>query len=54
MKEKKLSISFFEKIRQTKTKNIDKEIEEIKWPKEVIDGKKQIIVTLPKEKWEVI
>ena len=49
-KNKRLPLSFFQKIRPNKSKEREKEIEEIKWPKEVIDGKKQIIVTLPKEK----
>lgn len=49
-KEKKLSLSFFEKLRPTAPKDKQGEIEPIKWSKEVIDGKKKILVNLPKEK----
>lgn len=49
-KNKKLPLSFFEKIRPTTPKDKQNEIEPINWSKEVIDGKNQILVTLPKEK----
>ncbi len=46
---KKLPISFFEKPRPNSPKNSLKDIIPIKWSKEVINGKKEVIVSLPKE-----
>ncbi len=46
---KKLPISFFEKPRPSAPKNSIKEIIPIKWSKEVIAGKKKVIVHLPRE-----
>lgn len=47
----KLSISFFEKPRTVASKNLlnEKEIIPIKWSKEVMTGKKQVLVYLPNE-----
>lgn len=46
---KKLPLSFFEKPRPSAPKNSLKDIIPIKWSKEVLDGKKEIIGSLPKE-----
>lgn len=46
---KKLPLSFFEKPRPNAPKNSLKDIIPIEWSKEVIDGNKKIIVSLPKE-----
>ena len=47
---KRLPLSFYEKVKPTTPKDTHKDIEIIKWPKEVLDGKKEISITLPKEK----
>lgn len=49
-KKKKIPLNFFEKIRPTTKKDEQTDIEPINWSKEVINGKKEILVTLPKEK----
>ena len=45
----KLPLSFFEKSRPKASKNSLDDIEPIKWSKEVIDGKQEIVVNLPKK-----
>lgn len=47
---KKMSISFFEKPRPNAPKNSLKDIIPIKWSKKVINGEKEVIVSLPKER----
>ena len=46
---KKLPLSFFEKRRPNAPKNSLKDIETIKWSKNILNGKKKIIVSLPKK-----
>ena len=46
---KKLPLSFFEKPRKNAPKNSLNDVEPIKWSKEVLEEKKQILVTIPKE-----
>lgn len=45
---KELPLSFFEKPRQNAPKNSLKDVNPFKWSKEVLSGKEQILVTLPK------
>lgn len=47
-----LPLSFFEKPRPIAPKNSLADIIPIKWTKETIDGKKEVIVSLPKESRE--
>ena len=49
---KKWPLSFFEKSRPSTSQNSLEDIEPIKWSAEVIDGKKEVIVYLPKESKE--
>lgn len=46
---RRLPISFFEKPRPSAPRDSMKNIIPIKWSKEVMNGKKQIIVTLPQK-----
>ena len=51
-KKKTLPNNFFEKYRTNNvpSKQTEVEIYPIKWSKEVMDGKKEVVVSLPKKK----
>lgn len=49
---KRLPLSFFEKSRPNAPKNSLKDIVPIEWSKEVLSGKKKVIVELPKTRKE--
>ena len=47
----KLPLNFFTKLRKNKTtNNIDDKVYPIKWSKEVMKGKKEVVVSLSKKK----
>ncbi len=48
-KMRKLPLNFFEKSRPSAPKNSLKDIIPIKWSDDVLSGKKQVIVSLPKK-----